>query len=118
MNLTPFSKSTLTPLILIDAGNTRIKWGLHDGETYVARGAIETARAGELGAQWPGGVKATRAVASNVAGAAVEALIRKACEGRGAALTVIRSQAEELGVSSGYRDPGQLGSDRWAALIA
>src|SRR3954471_12322452 len=110
MNLTPFSKSTLTPLILIDAGNTRIKWGLHDGEGYRARGAIDTARAAELGAQWPEGMKATRAVASNVAGPAVEALIAKACEARGAALTVIHSRAEQLGVVSGYRDPGQLGS--------
>src|SRR5690348_9451338 len=97
-------------IVLVDAGNTRIKWGFHDGDAYRARGAIETARASELAEQWPEGMKATRALASNVAGATVEAQIAKACESRGATLTVIRSQAEQLGVTSGYRDPAQLGS--------
>jgi type III pantothenate kinase len=103
--------------LLIDAGNTRIKWGLHDGQGYVARGAIETVRAAELASQWTE-ARAAMAVASNVAGPAVEGEIAKACEARGASLTVIRSQAEQLGVTNGYRDPGQLGTDRWAALLA
>ncbi|HEX4943372.1 MAG TPA: type III pantothenate kinase, partial [Usitatibacteraceae bacterium] len=30
----------------------------------------------------------------------------------------IASQREQLGVTSGYRDAAQLGTDRWAALIA
>lgn len=29
----------------------------------------------------------------------------------------VRAQAAQLGVTSRYRDPGSLGSDRWAALI-
>jgi type III pantothenate kinase len=36
----------------------------------------------------------------------------------GAALRVIRPAASQLGVTNGYREPTQLGSDRWAALIA
>lgn len=107
-----------TRSLLIDAGNTRIKWAIHDGTGYVMRGALETAQAAELGAQWPADWKFTQAVASNVAGPAVTEAMAKACESRGVALTVIRSQAEQLGVANGYRDPGQLGSDRWAALIA
>src|SRR5436190_10115346 len=63
-------------------------------------------------------MRARTATASNVAGAAVAAELERACKERGLALTVVRSQAEQLGVANGYRDPAQLGSDRWAALIA
>jgi type III pantothenate kinase len=31
---------------------------------------------------------------------------------------VIRAEVSQLGVANGYSDPGQLGPDRWAALIA
>jgi type III pantothenate kinase len=33
-------------------------------------------------------------------------------------LRLARSQAQQLGVTNGYRDARQLGSDRWAALVA
>lgn len=104
--------------LLFDAGNTRIKWAVHDGRAYVACGAVETARAAELEADLPGGLRVQRAAASNVAGAEVRAHLERACASRGARLAVITSQAEQLGVRSGYREPSQLGSDRWAALIA
>ena len=107
-----------TIFLLIDAGNTRIKWALHDGDRYVAGGAIETARAADLALQWPEKTAARTAIASNVAGAAVEASLQRACASVGVGLRVIRSQAEALGVVNGYGDPGQLGSDRWAALVA
>jgi type III pantothenate kinase len=104
--------------LVIDAGNTRVKWAVHDGNAYVASGAAETARANEIAMQWPGNLKLGTATASNVAGAAVATELERACAGRWVRLTVIRSQAEQLGVVNGYRDPAQLGSDRWAALIA
>jgi type III pantothenate kinase len=34
------------------------------------------------------------------------------------ALRMIRSEASQLGVTNAYRDPSQLGSDRWASLLA
>jgi type III pantothenate kinase len=42
----------------------------------------------------------------------------EACAKRGLALAVIASHREQLGVTSDYRDASQLGSDRWAALVA
>ena len=105
-------------MILIDAGNTRVKWALHDGRAFVANGAVETASAGKIAAQWPSAMQARRAIASNVAGAEVGEHLARACAARGLALRTIRSQAEQLGVTSGYKDPSQLGTDRWAALIA
>lgn len=104
--------------LLIDAGNTRIKWGAHDGRGYVATGAVETAKAAALAQSWPANLAASAAIASNVAGASVQAEIGRACASRGLALKVIASVSEQLGVTNGYREPGQLGPDRWAALIA
>jgi type III pantothenate kinase len=60
----------------------------------------------------------TRAVGSNVGGPAVQALLEEACARHGMPLQVIRSERERLGVTNGYRDAGQLGTDRWAALLA
>jgi type III pantothenate kinase len=103
---------------LIDAGNTRIKWAVHDGRGYVATGALETVKAATLAKGLPAELGAARAIASNVAGDAVRAELERACAARGMALRLIVSEPQRLGVTNGYRDPGQLGTDRWAALIA
>lgn len=105
-------------ILAIDAGNTRIKWGVHDGNAWVAGGAVETAAAARLAQSWSSAPAAGKAIASNVAGDGVRAALEAACASRGLALQVIASQGSQLGVLNGYREPGQLGADRWAALIA
>ena len=105
-------------ILAIDAGNTRIKWGVHDGRKWSATGAVETARAGDLSESLRGAKPAGTAVASNVAGAAVQAAIEAACKTAGVPVRFVRSESKQLGVTSGYRDPSQLGTDRWVALIA
>jgi type III pantothenate kinase len=115
-------------LLLVDAGNTRIKWAL-----------MQSARVGvaELG-HWAGygsvrredvcqmadalkGVDISRMVISNVAGpemrAALERMALRALGIKPVPLTWFVSQAELAGVKNGYREPAQLGSDRFAALI-
>jgi type III pantothenate kinase len=84
----------------------------------VARGVEETAKAASLAEALSASPRASRAIASNVAGALVRQELERTCAALGAAIVFIGSQAEQLGVKSGYRDPGQLGTDRWAALIA
>ena len=106
----------MSTILLIDAGNTRIKWALYDRQAYVAQGAVETAKASAVAASWP--TSFGSAIASNVAGAAVQAELERACTARGTELRTIASQAQQLGITNGYSEPGQLGSDRWAALIA
>ena len=107
------------PIILaIDAGNTRVKWALHDGRRYRATGALPIAQADALAVAWNEHAPAERAIASNVAGAAVREALLQACSRQGLALEVIESRAEQLGVHSSYLNPGQLGTDRWASLIA
>jgi type III pantothenate kinase len=105
-------------LLAIDAGNTRIKWGVHDAGGWRATGSIATAGSATIGASLRGQFPVQRAIASNVAGPQVRADLEAACREAGVALDVIGSRREELGITSAYRDPHQLGSDRWAALVA
>jgi type III pantothenate kinase len=96
-------------VLLIDAGNSRIKWRL--GE---AGGVLDTADAVRLGNQVSG--KPERIFASNVAGAAVQAAMEEALAPN--AITWVCASAKRCGVTNGYAQPAQLGSDRWCGLIA
>ena len=108
----------MSRLLAIDAGNTRIKWGLHEGGAWRATGAIATADAHALAATFAALGPVDRAIASNVAGAEVERELSAAARRLGAALRLVRPSAHEAGVVNRYRDPAQLGPDRWAALVA
>lgn len=106
-----------TTMIAIDAGNTRIKWGVHDGAGWIERGALPTGEAARLSEQavdWPRGAQV---LACNVAGASVEGEIASALAGRFAPVCWLRSSAVACGVRNAYDDPARLGADRWAALI-
>jgi type III pantothenate kinase len=105
-------------ILAVDAGNTRIKWGLHDLAVWRARGISPTRDAANIGLQWNAAARGTRAIVSNVAGPEVAALLERAAAERGFAFTIIRTAAAQLGVTNGYDDPAQLGTDRWAALVA
>ena len=103
-------------MIAIDAGNTRIKWGVLDGSVWVAQGAMPTAdaaRLADVSAGWP----VVPIVACNVAGPSVEAAISTALAARFAPLLWLRSSASVCGVGNSYDLPERLGADRWAALI-
>jgi len=106
------------PLLAIDAGNTRIKWGVIEAWGWSTTGAIATAEAAKLVEAWKAFPEGIRAIASNVAGVQVQRHLEHACEALGSALEVVTPAPIALGVTNGYRDPRQLGADRWAALIA
>lgn len=105
-------------ILAVDAGNTRIKWGLHDLAVWRARGVTPTTDAQHLGLQWKAAPKGTKVIVSNVAGPEVAAHLERAAAELGLACTVIKSLPSQLGVQNGYEQPGQLGTDRWAALVA
>ncbi|MBI4743057.1 MAG: type III pantothenate kinase [Betaproteobacteria bacterium] len=104
-------------IVAIDAGNTRIKWGVHDGTRWTDKGALPTADAvllSETADEWPAGV---RVVMCNVAGAAVGQKVVALLAERRAKITVLHASEAACGVRNAYEQPGQLGADRWAALI-
>lgn len=103
-------------IVAIDAGNTRIKWGVRNGGEWGARGALATVDAPSLAAVAAGWPRDVRIVLCNVAGDDVRRAIVDALPAA-ADLHLFTASAECCGVSNGYAQPGQLGADRWAALV-
>jgi type III pantothenate kinase len=100
-------------ILCLDSGNTRLKWGLRDGDAWLATGAVAHAQAATLALpQAP-----NRIVACNVAGAAGSTAIEALARRHGLAAEWVRSQAAQCGVVNRYDNPDQLGADRWAALV-
>ncbi len=104
-------------LLAIDSGNTRIKWAVNEDGAWMDPGSIATGDSARIGEAWAA-LAFDRAIACNVAGAEVERRLEAACAARGARLAIALARASGLGVVNGYRDPTQLGADRWAALVA
>lgn len=102
-------------ILCLDAGNTRLKWGLRDRAAWRGQGVLEHEETGRLADLLPEGV--TRVVACNVAGAEVELRIEALAATLGFALEWFVSTAAARGVTNGYDDPARLGADRWAALL-
>jgi type III pantothenate kinase len=108
----------MSRLLAIDAGNTRIKWGVRDGAAWTALGSVATQQAATLASALARHGPVSRGIACNVAGPDVERELERACMQLGARLELVQPAARAGGVTNGYRVPGQLGPDRWAALIA
>ena len=107
-------------VLLIDLGNTRIKWGwLSGAETEPERAGA--ARTGDglsdlpfLGSDEP----VTGALACNVAGIELGRKLAGLVRERLAAeLVFIQARRSACGVTAAYANPLNLGADRWAALI-
>lgn len=98
-------------MLCLDCGNTRLKWGLRDGEQWRATGALSYDEIDGFGVPVP---SLQGVIGCNVAGKAraqrIEALLQRP-------VTWITSVASQCGVTSGYEQPSLLGPDRWAALI-
>ena len=106
-------------ILAIDAGNTRIKWGLHDGRDWVLRGVIDIADVAGSSARrdLQAASAVDQIVVSNVAGSTVGMMIEEELRFFGKPISFISVQVAQCGVVNGYDAPTQLGSDRWAALI-
>lgn len=105
--------------LLIDAGNTRIKWGLTDGQNWLRVGTLAVDQASTLPQLFADVQGVQQIWISNVAGEGVAQHIRDIGIGRQAdRFHFIVAQKAQCGVRNGYSAPAKLGSDRWAALIA
>ena len=123
-------------LLLIDAGNTRVKWALAAGlplpsavdasavgpAAWLAHGMVTHDAIDTLGVRWQA-QPVSRVLVSNVAGAAIRAalllqlhLLRTA-DGAQPVVVWFAAAAATGGVRNSYREPTRLGCDRLAALI-
>ncbi len=100
--------------LLIDAGNTRIKWAFVKEAEWLESGVLPNDQVNEL-PQCLSRIDQVKQIwVSNVAGEAVEQYLRDLFGD----VHFIASRKMQCGVQNHYSNPAQLGSDRWAALIA
>ncbi|BBB64575.1 type III pantothenate kinase [Undibacterium sp. YM2] len=122
--------------LLIDAGNTRIKWALADIKAVPAGSAptraptpapapvwqqiasVSHAELDTLKTCWQG-MRFTRALISNVAGASIKEKLTALLQEVQPDLHInwFASQEDIAGLHNGYRNPAQLGCDRLASMI-
>lgn len=115
-------------LLLIDAGNTRVKWAMVPNVAqedaalgkWVASGQADHGQLAELAQEWRARAIG-RVLASNVAGGAMrdalEQTLFRAVGMQPVPLVWFASVPELAGVRNGYRNPAQLGCDRFASAI-
>lgn len=107
--------------LLLDIGNSRIKWGLLDDGSihrtgHIAHDRIQDKGLAALTSKLPRRVDTV--LASNVAGTSfatrLSGVIGMHCHGN---VRFARSEKEACGVTNSYRQPRRLGVDRWVAMI-
>ncbi|WP_338770615.1 type III pantothenate kinase [Massilia sp. METH4] len=110
--------------LLVDAGNTRVKWALADADAPLGQWRLQGAMAhgllDTLIDEWKtAGIAPTRVLAANVAGGGVRAAIEGALRvcAPHASVEWFASVPWRAGVLNGYANPAQLGCDRFAAAI-
>jgi type III pantothenate kinase len=103
-------------ILAIDAGNTRIKWGVHDGMRWTRRSSIVTVRVKDLKAALTKLPSCDAVVVSNVAGAGLRKSLLAALPSVPRPYW-IKSERAQCGVKNSYANPRLFGCDRWAALI-
>jgi len=107
-------------IVLVDAGNSRIKlgWLDADGRREAAAAALDHGRLADIEGWLDTLPAAPRgALGVNVAGPDIAAALAAPLERRGCPLQWVRPQARSLGLVNGYGTPHQLGADRWAAML-
>lgn len=110
-------------ILLIDAGNSRIKWAcLVGGVVQPGEPIAHSGDAGDVHAlslAWAPLPRPIRIVAVNVLGPDFAELLTGWAEDTwGLAVEFIAAQRAACGVVNAYREPERLGADRWVALIA
>ena len=107
-------------ILLVDLGNTRVKWAWLEP---AGQGAMRAeAYAGWCVGDWRrelfAGRNAARVVACSVASAAAMDALRDAAGLQGVTrVEFVTATRQAAGVTNGYDEPAQLGADRWVAVI-
>lgn len=108
--------------LLIDAGNTNLKWGWLDDGVLFAHGAASH-RLFDVDSiaqrHWGDRDPPVRVLAANVAGPAMERAIGEWMRSHWQVTPeFVHPVRAGFGVTNGYDDPEQLGVDRWLTLVA
>jgi type III pantothenate kinase len=106
-------------ILVIDAGNSRMKWGLRGPHGWVTLGVTPNSEIGTLSLRdWHNLPRPARAVGVNVAGEAARMRIEAQLARWRVTPEWLGASEFACGVTNRYAQPAQLGADRWASLVA
>ncbi len=109
-------------VLLIDAGNTRIKWAIVDRASptglgnWVQTGSVLHADLSPHNPPWSA-YAVQRVLISNVAGPVLQEQLERAVQSQAVRIERLVSQPLLANIKNHYQNPGRLGSDRFAAAI-
>ena len=108
-------------ILLVDIGNTRLKWAVSDGTQLSSQQAIVRSNIDhtQLASMMLNGIEPSRIVVSNVAGAqAGQEFARAIGLLSTTPIEYVQSTRSACGVTNAYPQPERLGTDRWMSVIA
>lgn len=108
-------------MLLVDIGNTRIKWAVLRGDKLGRQKAMEHAglTARDLERQLFATRGITRVVAASVASVRLNRLLAATCRRKtGLTCEFVASARNAAGLTTRYKEPWRLGVDRFMAVIA
>jgi type III pantothenate kinase len=106
-------------ILVIDAGNSRMKWGLAGPEGWRTLGVVPNSEIGTLALRdWQNLPRPMRALGVNVAGEAARVRVEAQLARFRIVPQWLTATRAAGGVTNSYDRPEQLGADRWASLIA
>ncbi|MES2683611.1 MAG: type III pantothenate kinase [Pseudomonadota bacterium] len=111
--------------LLLDIGNSRLKWALQADADAPIPAAQAIAHAGApasalaaLAAQWQGAAPQAVCIAHVTGSAHEAALVQAVQQAWHCTPRIARSRSECAGLKSAYADGSRLGVDRWLAMLA
>ncbi|KRF01830.1 type III pantothenate kinase [Frateuria sp. Soil773] len=107
--------------LLLDLGNTRLKWAMHRDDAWLAHGAVawDEDVAARLARDWAGLLAPRAAFGASVVEPAREALLERSVAATfGLQPGWLRTPAAACGVRNAYAEPQRLGVDRFLTMVA
>lgn len=103
-------------ILLLDLGNSRIKWALAESGSFLAQGTAENPQ--DLAQAWSSLPAPRRALGCAVTSPEHQAMVAAqvaTCWQVG--VQWLQPAESQAGVRNSYQNPARLGADRWAALL-
>jgi len=109
----------MSHILVVDVGNSRMKWALVSARGVVAQSAIPNAEIGTLALRdWQNLPRPASAFGVNVAGEASRVRVEGQLARWRLGVHWLVPTARACGVTNLYEIPSQLGADRWASAVA
>lgn len=103
-------------ILLLDLGNSRIKWALAENGAFLAYGAVQQVT--DLAMAWSALPVPRHALGCAVSSPEIQASVAALVAARWQiGMEWLQPAARQGGVSNGYDEPARLGADRWAGLL-